>query len=338
MIAAHKVQSENEEACDKVRAAVTTDPVEGNTELGQQIAKLMPALTRTGQGNSPASAPNIPRQRGHGRGQMNRSTPGHHSSHNEQTGLGQTASVHSTSAGHGTETTTSRDRIAKRLKIDRKVQKTRGTPALSSDLGVKVWAIWLRNAPPQPKLSTSLGGTEGMWPNPHQCQLQQSTVGPQCSLPDPKPKLTTMKAALRMGWPEVAPVPFLNPDPIAHLVRCSNEAPGIVDGQRMTALVDSGAQVSSISSQFCEDLALQTQPLGQLLALEGTGGSAIPYLGLNEVNLQIPRMKNYNENVMLQVIPTMTYSEMVLVMVGSKIIDRAMRIITKGELTKVTTT
>ena len=31
----------------------------------------------------------------------------------------------------------------------------------------------------------------------------------------------------------------------------------IVDGQEMTALIDSGAQVSSISSQFSKDLALQ---------------------------------------------------------------------------------
>ena len=38
------------------------------------------------------------------------------------------------------------------------------------------------------------------------------------------------------------------------------------------------------------------------------------------------------------VIPTMTYSAKILVMVGSKIIDRAMRIIRKGEFVKVTTT
>ena len=38
------------------------------------------------------------------------------------------------------------------------------------------------------------------------------------------------------------------------------------------------------------------------------------------------------------VIPTTTYSETVLVMVGSKIIDRAMKIITRGELVKVTMT
>ena len=111
MIVACKVESENEEACDKVRArsAVITDAVEGTTELGHQIAKLMAALTRAGQGNSLASTQNSPRQKGSGRGWMDRNTPGYPSSHNGWTGVGQTASVHNTSAGHGTGTTTSRD-------------------------------------------------------------------------------------------------------------------------------------------------------------------------------------------------------------------------------------
>ena len=69
----------------------------------------------------------------------------------------------------------------------------------------------------------------------------------------------------------------------------------IMDGQRMTTLIDLGAQVSGISFQFCEDLTLQIQPLGRLLKLEGTGGSAIPYLRYVEVNLQIPGIKNYKE-------------------------------------------
>ena len=49
-VAATKAESENEEIWDKVRArvAVATDSREGTTELGQQIAKLMAALTNVG--------------------------------------------------------------------------------------------------------------------------------------------------------------------------------------------------------------------------------------------------------------------------------------------------
>ena len=119
------------------------------------------------------------------------------------------------------------------------------------------------------------GGTEGMWSNPY---IMQS-VNLQHSLPDPNPKLTHMKAAKRKGWRQVAPIPFFNPDPIACLIGHSNEAPVIIDGQEVAALIDLGAQVSSISAQLCEELTLQIQPLGQLLELEDGGCShPIPWI------------------------------------------------------------
>ena len=97
------------------------------------------------------------------------------------------------------------------------------------------------------------------------------------------------------------------------------EVPAVIDGQEVTALIGFDAQVSSIHIQFCEDLALPIQPLDQLLELEGTGGAAIPYPGFVEVNLQIPGIRNYNEDVLLLLYHHHTYSKMVLVMVGSKI-------------------
>ena len=147
-----------------------------------------------------------------------------------------------------------------------------------------------------------------------------------------------MKAAKKRRWQEVTPVLFLNADPIAQLVGCCNEAPVVVDGQEVTALIDLGAQVFSISAQFCKDLALQIKPLGWLLELEGTGGAAIPYLGFIEVNLQISGIRNYNEDVLLLVICTTTYSKMVPVMVGTKIINKALSVMTIGELAKATMT
>ena len=49
MVAAQKVECENEETWGKVRARamVTSDPGEGMGELNQQIAKLMATLTQT---------------------------------------------------------------------------------------------------------------------------------------------------------------------------------------------------------------------------------------------------------------------------------------------------
>ena len=57
-----------------------------------------------------------------------------------------------------------------------------------------------------------------------------------------------------------------------------------------------------------------------------------------EVNLQIPGIKSYNDDVLLLVIPTTTYSKTVLVVVGTKIIDKALNLMTVGELAKATMT
>ena len=164
------------------------------------------------------------------------------------------------------------------------------------------------------------------------------SINLQHSLRDPNPKPAHMKAAKRKGWQQVAPIPFLNPDPIACLTGCSNEAPVIIDWHEVTALIDLGTQVLSISAQFSKELTLQIQPLSQLLKLEGTGGAAIPYLRFVEVNLQILGIKSYNEDVLLLVIPTMTYSKMVLVMVGTKIIDRALSLMNMEKLAMATMT
>ena len=79
-------------------------------------------------------------------------------------------------------------------------------------------------------------------------------------------------------------------------------------------------------------------PLDRLLELEGTRGSAIPYVGYVEVNIQIPGIRGYNEDVLLLVILTITYCEKVPVMVRSKFNDRAMGMIMKGEIVMATTT
>ena len=137
-----------------------------------------------------------------------------------------------------------------------------------------------------------------------QTPLQSHTVKSKHSLCNPEPKLTQDKADKQKGQKGIAPISFLNPDPVARLVGWANEAPVVLDGYEVTALVDSGAQVSNISAQLGEELGLKIQPLGQLLELEGTGGAAIPYLGFVEVNLQIPGIRRYNEDVLLLAIPT----------------------------------
>ena len=106
MVAAHKAESENEEIWDKVRARATvaTDSRKGTVELGQQIARLMAALTKAGQGSNPSSASSSPQERGCGRCHNGRSTLtlNCQNSHNGRSGPGQTTPAHSLPTGHGT--------------------------------------------------------------------------------------------------------------------------------------------------------------------------------------------------------------------------------------------
>ena len=78
--------------------------------------------------------------------------------------------------------------------------------------------------------------------------------------------------------------------------------------------------------------------MGWLLELEGTWAAAIPYPGFVEINLQILGIRGYNEDVLLLAIPTTAYAEGVQVMVGSKIIDRALSCMTVWELAHATAT
>ena len=56
-----------EETKVKARSAATTKVPTSSKELGDQIARLMAALTWAEQDSHPASAPNCPRHRGHGK-------------------------------------------------------------------------------------------------------------------------------------------------------------------------------------------------------------------------------------------------------------------------------
>ena len=158
MIAAHKAESGNEEAHDVVRARSTmpTDPIEGTTELGNQVTKLMATLTRAGQENSPFSTQNSPRQR-----VLLLATPAPIMAKLVWDRQPWSAEHLSDVAG-GPHTSWGQGQNTQGL---RRAPQTGRIPAPSSASDTRVWVIWLRNVPPQPKLETCLGGTKGMWPN-----------------------------------------------------------------------------------------------------------------------------------------------------------------------------
>ena len=269
MVAACKVESEMEEAKDKVRARSTapTEVVESSKELGNQIARLMATLTRAEQGNHPASAPNSPRYRGHARGQTDRNTPTCPSSHNGQTGLGQTTSACISSAVSQVNTVPQgRGNSQISNSTQNSAHNTRDPNSLQC-FRCQGWGHMARECATPAKMLNKDGGPKGMQWNPPPAASNKPATFPSW----PWTKINPNEGSQRDRQPEVIPTLFLNPDPIVQLVGCPNKAPVVIDGQEVTALIDLGAQVLSISTQFCEDLALPIQPLGQLLELEGMG-------------------------------------------------------------------
>ena len=128
--------------------------------------------------------------------------------------------------------------------VYRVVHKVLEAPTLCNVSGARVGATWPGSVQLWQHHKQGRGGPKGMWSNP----LQQSTISSKHSLCDPEPKWTQDKAVNKRGWKGIAPILFLNPDPLAQLVGHANKAPVVVDGHEVTALVDLGAQVSNISA------------------------------------------------------------------------------------------
>ena len=69
---------------------------------------------------------------------------------------------------------------------------------------------------------------------------------------------------------------YYNPDPLFRLIGESNETDIQIDGNKMTALIDSGAQISAITKGMAKKMKLKVQKLQKLLRIEGTGGEKFP--------------------------------------------------------------
>ena len=67
-------------------------------------------------------------------------------------------------------------------------------------------------------------------------------------------------------------------------------------------LIDSGAQISSISDKFAEALNLEVKKLENSPRFGTNGGGRVPYNGYVEVRLQIPNVQAFDLDVLMLVI------------------------------------
>ena len=88
----------------------------------------------------------------------------------------------------------------------------------------------------------------------------------------------------------------------------------------MTALADTGSQISALTEEFCLERGLKILPLKNLmkgmLHLEGSGDIAILYKGYVKANLTIPDLPHYNEDKLFLVVTNHKYGDRTPVQIG----------------------
>ena len=99
------------------------------------------------------------------------------------------------------------------------------------------------------------------------------------------------------------------------------------------SLIDTGAQLSTITQDFSEQHGYDIHPVKQMLCLEGTGGFSIPYPRYIGAIVRIPLIKDYEEYVPMLVLKSFApFSSQVPVQLGTMVLDRGMVNITVEEL------
>ena len=114
----------------------------------------------------------------------------------------------------------------------------------------------------------------------------------------PIPKRNNVEGEIQGAWGEGGSK-YHNPDPLCRLIGPKKEVEVIVNNEQVTALVDSGAQISAVSMAFVKCHNLPIWQLQQLLDFEGFGGMDIPYIGYTQIQLQIPGVKDYDRDILV---------------------------------------
>ena len=126
---------------------------------------------------------------------------------------------------------------------------------------------------------------------------------------------------------------YYNPDPVARLFGRANEAPVEINGVSTTSLIDTGATVTIINADFCEEHGLVIHSLDGLVAIAGTGGFNVPYLGYTVATLEFPHIPHYSEEVVMLVVSDPTaYAVRVPLQVGTRVISAVIESLTADNI------
>ena len=118
---------------------------------------------------------------------------------------------------------------------------------------------------------------------------------------------------------------YHNSDPLVRLIGPANEAVIIVEGQEFPALINSGAQLLTMSEALVQARKLPVHNLNTLIEAEVSGGNTIPYVGYVEARLQIPGIQAMNKDSLFMVSNNSPYVDCVPIQLGTLHIREAMK-------------
>ena len=130
---------------------------------------------------------------------------------------------------------------------------------------------------------------------------------------------------------------YHNPDPLLRLIGPANEATIIIEGQEFKALIDSGAQLSTISESLVTALKLPVHKLNTLIEAEVSRGGIIPYVGYVEARLKIPGIRAMNKDSLFMISNNSPYMERVPIQLGTLHIREAISCATDTEINNLAT-
>ena len=110
---------------------------------------------------------------------------------------------------------------------------------------------------------------------------------------------------------------FLNPDALIRLIGPANEGPVVINGEATTALLDTGAQVSTISADYCQRQNIPIHNIEKVVRIVGTGGHTIPYLGVACVELTVPEFPDFKSTELMLAIHHTPYHDRVPITLGT---------------------
>ena len=114
------------------------------------------------------------------------------------------------------------------------------------------------------------------------------------------------------------------------MVGISNEGVATIGNQRCKCLIDTGAQITSLSKSFYDRHFSQypLHDLGDLLTIEGAGGQPVPYLGYVEIAVSLPGSLPTSAAVEAPVliVPDTQYNKKVPLCVGTNVIQACLNL------------